>query len=83
MARTLTIDRFEGGYAICEELAAEKPKKKKDLHFFGIALAELPAGAKEGDVLVIGEDGTLAIDAAATQARREKIRKLERSVWED
>lgn len=83
MARTMIIDRFEGIYAICEEQTAGKAKKKKDLHFFGIELTELPEGAKEGDVLVIGDDGVLKLDAAATKARREKIQKLQNSVWED
>ena len=78
----MIIDRFEGGYAICEEMA-DKPKKKKDLHFYGIVLNELPEGAKEGDVLVIGDDGALKIDAAATKARREKIKQLQEKVWED
>lgn len=83
MARSMIIDRFEGGYAICEMVTDQKPKKKKDIHYYGIELSELPEGAKEGDVLVIGDDGTLALDAQATKARREKIRKLETSVWED
>ena len=82
MARTMIIDRFEGGYAICEEMT-DKPKKKKDLHFYGIALNELPEGAKEGDVLVIGDDGALKIDVDATKVRREKIRQLQEKVWED
>lgn len=83
MARTMIIDRFEGGFAICEEQADGKPKKKKDIHYYGIELNELPEGAKEGDVLVIGDDGALKIDAAATKARREKIRQLQEKVWED
>jgi hypothetical protein len=83
MARVLIIDRFEGGYAICEEVVEGKQKKKKDLHFFGIEPQELPQGAKEGDVLVIGDDGTLTIDEKATAARKEKIKALQNRVWED
>lgn len=83
MARTLMIDRFEGIYAICEEQGGAKGKKKKDQHYFGIELTELPEGAKEGDVLRIGDDGTIQIDTKATKERREKIQKLENSVWED
>ena len=53
MARQLIIDRFEGLYAICEELLQEgkketgkKPAKNgKDLHFFGIEKTELPENA--------------------------------------
>lgn len=83
MARTMIIDRFEGGYAICEEQTDGKPKKKKDIHFYGIELSELPEGAKEGDVLIIGDDGALKIDAAATKARKEKIKQLQEKVWAD
>lgn len=83
--RTLIIDRFEGEYAICEEQMEGKQKKKKskELHFFGIAREELPEGAGEGSVLVIRNDGTLALDEAATKARREKILALQNSLWED
>lgn len=83
MARTMIIDRFEGGYAICEEQVEGKTKKKKDIHYYGIELSELPEGAKEGDVLLIGDDGMLRIDAAATKARREKIKQLQEKVWEN
>lgn len=83
MAKTVIIDRFEGVYAICEEQPAGKPKGKKDVRYYGIELTELPEGAKEGDVLRIGDDGTLKIDQQATKARREKIQKLQNSVWED
>lgn len=83
MARNMIIDRFEGGFAICEELAEGKPKKKKDIHYYGIELNELPEGAKEGDVLAIGDDGALKIDAAETKKRREMMQKLQEKVWED
>ena len=56
MTRTFIIDRFEGGYAICEMETDQKPKKKKDIHFYGIELSELPQGAKEGDVLKVSDD---------------------------
>ena len=83
MARNMIIDRFEGGFAICEELADGKPKKKKDIHYYGIELNDLPEGAKEGDVLAIGDDGALKIDAAETKKRREMMQKLQEKVWED
>ena len=43
------IDRFEGGYAICEEEGVEK--------LFGIDRQELPQDAKEGDVIEITDEG--------------------------
>lgn len=70
--RTLTIDRFEGKFAICEDM---------DEKYFGIDLAELPQGAKEGDILEISEDGTLSINVDATKARRDKIKKKQDSLW--
>lgn len=83
MDRILIIDRFEGGYAICEEEVQGKGRSKKDIQFFGIELGELPEGAKEGDVLVIGKDGSLRIDEKATKERREKIQKLQNKLWAD
>ena len=84
MAKTMIIDRFEGIYAICEGMEEGKGKsKKKDIHYFAIEQTELPADAKEGDVLVIRDDGTLLIDDAATKARREKIKKLQNNLWAD
>ena len=42
--KQITIDRFDGIYAICED---------KDKAFFAIETSELPQGAKAGDVLKI------------------------------
>lgn len=69
--KKMIIDRLEGIYAICED---------KDKAFFAIEQAELPAGAKVGDVLKITDEGTLEIDAEETERRRnrslEKQKKL-------
>ena len=46
--KQITIDRFDGIYAICED---------KDKAFFAIETSELPQGAKAGDVLKITDDG--------------------------
>lgn len=63
--RTLTIDRLEGIYAICED---------ENQKFFAIELSELPKGAKAGDVLSVNdEEGTLSIDADAS-ARKKKTK---------
>lgn len=70
--KTLTIDRFEGNFAICED---------KDAKYFGIELAELPQGAKEGDVLEIDEEGVLTINVEETNARRAKIKKKQDALW--
>jgi len=53
----LTIDRFEGDYAVVETSE----------NMIDIPRSELPADAKEGDLL------RLVVDADATKARKEKI----------
>ncbi len=50
--KTLKIDRFDPQYAICTD------KEKK---LYAIALTELPKGAKQGDILLIGDDGRITI----------------------
>ena len=59
--KQITIDRFDGIYAICED---------KDKAFFAIETSELPQGAKAGDVLKITDDGVLSIDVEETERRR-------------
>ena len=92
MARQLIIDRFEGPYAICEEVTetgkqeSSKPGKKpgknaKDLRFFGIEKAELPENAGEGTVLRIDDEGTLSVDDEATKARRAKLQAMQDGLW--
>lgn len=71
--RKLSIDRFEGNYAICED---------DERRMFAIELAELPKNAAEGDILAISDDGEITVDAEQTKRRREKIKKLQNSVWE-
>lgn len=69
MMKTLVIDRFEGTYAICED---------KDQKFFAIEVSELPQGAHEGDVLDVNDtEGTVNINAEATEQRRSKTKKLQ------
>lgn len=67
--KTLTIDRFEGNYAICED---------GDAKFFAIEKGELPHGAAEGDVLNVDDAvGTLSINEAETARKRSKVKKLQ------
>lgn len=70
--KTLTIDRFEGNFAICED---------KDEKYFGIELSEMPKGAKEGDILEIDDEGVLTINVDATKERRTKMKKKTDSLW--
>lgn len=72
--KTLIIDRFEGTYAICED---------NDQKFFAIEISELPAGAKEGDVLDVDDaEGTLSINGEATAQKRSKVKKLQDKLFQ-
>lgn len=68
----LTVDRFEGTYVICED---------KDKRLFAIERTEAPADVKEGDVIRIGDDGTLAIDREETERRRKSVRKKQSAAF--
>lgn len=69
--KKMTIDRFDGIYAICED---------QDKAFFAIEINELPKGAKAGDVLQITDEGTLQIDAEETERRRQRILEKQKKV---
>ncbi|MBE6723178.1 MAG: DUF3006 domain-containing protein [Ruminococcaceae bacterium] len=71
--KTVSIDRFEGTLAICED---------KDGRFFGIETSELPQGAKEGTILKIDDaEGTLSIDEEETARHRKKNAQLQKDVF--
>lgn len=73
--KTLTIDRFEGTFAICEDA---------DQKFFAIEISELPQGAAEGDVLNVDDsEGTLSINAEATAQKRAKAAKLQNKLFQE
>ena len=72
--RILVIDRFEGTYAICEA---------KDQKSFAIETNELPAGATEGTVLEIDDEGVIRVNEEKTAARRSKIKKLQDKLWKE
>ena len=69
--KRITIDRFDGIYAICED---------KDKAFFALELSELPKGAKSGDVLLITDEGTLEIDVEETERRRQRVLEKQKKV---
>lgn len=70
--KSLTIDRFEGTYAICED------KEKK---MFAIEKSELPDKAGEGDVLSISNEGVITVDKEETKRRREKIARMQNKLF--
>ena len=59
----VTIDRFEGKFAVCE---------KEDRTMINIKKDEIPLEAKEGDILII-EGNKIAIDFAETEKRKKEI----------
>jgi len=59
----LTIDRFEGDFAVCE---------REDGTHVDILRAALPAEAREGSVLV-RENDAWALDPCAEQERRARL----------
>lgn len=61
----LIIDRFEGEYAICECDDGNMIQIRRDL---------IAADAREGDVLIPGQNA-YTVDAAATLKRRRHIRQ--------
>lgn len=61
----LIIDRFEGGFAVCED-------GNETIH---LPRESLPAAAEEGDALVAAEGGSYAVDAAYTQMRRKAMQR--------
>lgn len=67
--KTLTIDRFEGTYAICED---------SEQKFFAIEISELPKNVHEGDVLDVNDNnGTISINLELTEKKRSKNKKLQ------
>jgi hypothetical protein len=65
--KTLTVDRMEGIYAICED---------KDQKFFAIETSELPKGTNIGDVIAVDDEtGTLSIDEQETAKRKKNTKK--------
>ncbi|MGN1481025.1 DUF3006 domain-containing protein [Porcipelethomonas sp.] len=66
----LIIERFEGNIAVIED----------DDNHLEIDRNSLPDNAREGDVLVKSGDA-YKIDPEQTKKRREKILKLQNSLW--
>lgn len=69
----MIVDRLEEGFAVCE---------KEDGSFVNIPLGQIVGAVREGDLLVSLEKGGYQVDEAATKARREKMSKRQRSIFE-
>lgn len=68
----LTIDRFEGNFAVCIDENCKTIKIEKK---------ELPSNAKEGDILEKSENCYI-INKEKTQLKFDEIKKLQDSLWE-
>jgi len=67
----LAIDRFEGDYAVCE---------RDDRTMMNVSKSKLPAGAKEGDVIVLNGD-SYTVDANETSKRKKLAEKLMKELF--
>ena len=67
----VTIDRFEGQFAVCEQ---------EDRTMINIPKGNIPQEAKEGDILVI-EGESISIDTAGTAERKKRINRLMDDLW--
>lgn len=67
----VTIDRFEGEFAVCE---------KPDRTLINVPKGKLPAGAREGDILIM-EGETIRLDTQATSKRKKDINRLMDDLW--
>jgi hypothetical protein len=68
----VTIDRFEGDYAVCE---------KPDRTMINIKQDKLPSEAKEGDILIV-EGDSIKIDAGGSAKRKKVIQNLMDQLWD-
>lgn len=69
----LSIERFDGDYAICQD-------DNEKLH--EIKISKLPKKTKPGDVLKVSSDGKLVLDMTETLSRKKRIRKLQDRLFE-
>jgi hypothetical protein len=69
----IVIDRFEGAFAVCENLATGE--------MMNIDKGMIPKEAKEGTVINL-ENGMAKIDADTTKERMEKIKRRMDKLWE-
>lgn len=72
MESKFVIDRFENGYAVCEN------RDTKEMH--NIEIKDLPEGAKEGSVLKF-ENGKYVIDEEEQKIIEERIRQKMDNLW--
>ena len=68
----MSIDRTEGGYAVCVG---------DDGKAYSLLLDLLPEGAKTGDILLLSEGGVLSSAKEETVRRRAEIAALQKQLF--
>lgn len=71
--KKLLIDRFEGIYAVCEQ---------EDKSMVNILKIKLPKEVKEGNCIIVSEDGSMKIDMEETKRSKDRITKLMDDLFE-
>ena len=71
---SFAIDRFEGKFAICENL------KTKEM--VNIDISKLPHNAKESDVITL-KDNVFYLDNRKTDLRKDYIEELTKDIFEN
>lgn len=69
----LSIDRFDGDYAICQD---------DEENMYSIKIQELPKDAKIGDILSLLPKKMLILDRSETEIRKKRIKKLQDKLFE-
>ncbi len=62
-----SIDRFEGDFAVCENLSTGE--------FINISKSEIPIEATKGSILIL-ENGKYVLDSEATKKAQEEIKSI-------
>ena len=66
--KKLTVDRIEGSFAVCE---------CEDLSHINISLSDLPFEVKEGNVLILDDNGNFSLDLNEEETMRQKVIALQ------
>lgn len=74
---TYLIDRFEEEFAVCENYSENEDD---EIIMKNIEKDIIPDDAKEGDIIVVSEDGKIYIDYEQTKIRKEKMEELRKKL---
>ncbi len=68
----LCVDRIEGNIVVCED---------EDNNIIKISLLNLPKDVKEGNVLIVYDDGKVELDYETEKVRKEKMISLQNNLF--